>query len=174
MGRRKFTCTSGIVLFIGLIVSPISSFAQDAVMRAKFGYDGIADCEKPLIRDFAVRVEGVGTLTVDRHASLDVTGIAMGVAVKQEHYATTLGSKPVEAEYGSASLRVAGRRHLQAIRHYPNNSVIADLYVTGKTCVLKISHRLNPGKRQYTFSNPLGGLAYCARPRTVRTSCEPI
>ncbi|SHK88232.1 hypothetical protein SAMN05444159_4437 [Bradyrhizobium lablabi] len=174
MGRTKLTCTSCIVLVVGLMVSPISCFAQNAIMHAKFGYDGIADCEKPLVRDFAVRVEGVGTLNADRRASLDVTGIALGIAVKQEHYATTLGSKPVEAEYGSASLRVAGRRHLQAIRYYPNNSVIADLYVTGKTCVLKISHRLNPGKRQYTFSNPLGGLAYCARPRTVRTSCEPI
>jgi hypothetical protein len=173
MGRTKFICTSCIVV-VGLIVLPISSFAEDVVMRAKFGYDGIADCENPQIRDFAVRVEGVGSLTVDRHASLDVTGIAMGLAVKQEHYATTLGSKPVEAEYGSASLRVASRRHLQAIRYYPNNSVIADLFVTGKTCVLKISHRLKPGKRQYTFSNPLGGLAYCARPRTVRTTCEPL
>jgi hypothetical protein len=170
--RTKFT--SSVAVLFGLIVLPLSCFAQNPVMRAKFGYDGVADCEKPLIRDFAVRVEGVGTLNVDRRASLDVTGIAMGIAVKKEHYDTTLGAKPVEAENGAASLRVLGRRHLQAVRYYPNNSVIADLFVTGNTCVLKIAHRLNPGKRQYTFSNPLGGLAYCARPRTVRTSCEPI
>ena len=172
MKRTKFA--SCVALLAGLIVLPISCFAQNPVMRAKFGYDGVADCEKPLIRGFAVRVEGVGTLNVDRRASLDVTGIAMGMAVKKEHYDTTLGAKPVEAEHGAASLRVLGRRHLQAVRYYPNNSVIADLFVTGNTCVLKIAHRLNPGKRQYTFSNPLGGLAYCARPRTVRTSCEPI
>jgi hypothetical protein len=174
MKRIKFSCTSCVALLAGLIVLPVACFAQEPVMRAKFGYDGIADCEKPLVRDFAVRVEGVGTLSADRRASLDVTGMAMGIAVKQEHYDTTLGGKRTEAEFGAASLRVAGRRHLQAIRYYPNNSVIADLYVTGKTCVLKINHRLNPGKHQYTFSNPLGGLAYCARPRTVRTSCEPI
>jgi len=71
-------------------------------------------------------------------------------------------------------VRVIGRSHLQAIRYYPNNSVIADLYVSGNACTIKIDHRLNRGKRQYTFSNPLGGLAYCERPRTVRTSCEPI
>jgi hypothetical protein len=174
MKRTKLSCASCVAVVAALIVLPVCCFAQEPVMRAKFGYDGIADCEKPLVRDFAIRVEGIGTLSVDRRASLDVTGIAMGIAVKQEHYDTTLGGRRAEAEYGAASLRVVGRRHLQAIRYYPNNSVIADLYVTGKTCVLKIAHRLNPGKRQYTFSNPLGGLAYCARPRTVRTSCEPI
>jgi hypothetical protein len=173
MGRIRFICTS-CILVGGLIVSAFPCVAQDTVMHAKFGYDGIADCEKPSVRDFPIRVEGVGTLTADRHASLDVTGMAMGIPVKREHYAGTLGSKSVDAEYGSASLHVAGRSHLQAIRTYPNNSIIADLYVTGKTCILKITHRLNPGKRQYTFSNPLGGLAYCARPRTVRTTCEPI
>jgi hypothetical protein len=69
---------------------------------------------------------------------------------------------------------VMGRSHLQATRYYPNNNVIADLYVSGKSCTLKITHRLNRGKRQYTFANPLGGLAHCDRPRTVSTSCEPI
>ena len=105
---------------------------------------------------------------------LIVTGIAMGIAVKREHYDTTLGARPTAAEDGAAALRVVGRHHLQAIRYYPNNSVVADLYVTGNSCVLKIEHRLKPGKRQYTFSSPMGGLAYCERPRTVRTSCEPI
>jgi hypothetical protein len=73
MGRTKFICTSCIVIG-GLIVSSIPSVAQDTVIHAKFGYDGIADCEKPSVRDSPIRVEGVGTLTADRHASLDVTG----------------------------------------------------------------------------------------------------
>jgi hypothetical protein len=174
MKRTILTGASCIALLVGLIALPISSLARDSIIRAKFGYDGVADCETPAVRDLPIRVEGVGTLSVDRHASLDVTGMAMGIAVKQEHYDTTLGGKPIAAENGAAALRVVGRHHLQAIRYYPNNSVIADLFVAGNSCVLKIEHRLKPGKRQYTFSNPLGGIAYCARPRTIRTSCEPL
>jgi hypothetical protein len=165
---------SCIALLIGITAWPVSSFAGDAIIHAKFSFDGSADCQNPAIQNLAVHVEGVGTLSVDRHASLDVTGVAMGMAVKKEHYEGTLGGRPVAVEDGSASLRVMGRSHLRAIRTYPNNSLIVDMYVTGKVCVLKVEHHLNRGKRQYTFSSPLGGLAYCTRPRTIRTSCEPI
>jgi hypothetical protein len=174
MKRTSLRATSCVALLVGLIVLPAFCLARDSIIRARFGYDGVADCEQPSVRNMPVRVEGVGTPNVDRHASLDVTGIAMGIAVKREHYDTTLGARPTAAEDGAAALRVVGRHHLQAIRYYPNNSVVADLYVTGNSCVLKIEHRLKPGKRQYTFSSPMGGLAYCERPRTVRTSCEPI
>jgi hypothetical protein len=170
----RWTRASCIALLVGLTASPVSGLARDAIIHAKFGYDGVADCQNPAIQNLSVHVEGVGTLSIDRHASLDVTGVAMGIAVKKEHYEGTLGSRPVAVEDGSASLRVMGRSHLRAIRNYPNNRVIVDMYVTGKVCVLKIEHHLNPGKRQYTFSSPLGGLAYCSRPRTVKTSCEPI
>ena len=174
MKRTELNYTACVALLVGLIFLPVSCLAGDAVLRAKFGYDGVADCEKPPVRNLPIRVEGTGVLTVDRQASLDVTGMAMGIAVKQEHYDTTLGGKPTAAENGAASVRVVGRRHLQAIRYYPNNMVIADLLVVGNSCVLKISHRLKRGERQYTFTNPLGGVAYCERPRTIRTSCEPI
>jgi len=170
----RLTRASCIALLVGMTAWPAAGFAGDAIIHAKFGYDGVADCQNPAIQNLSVHVEGVGTLTVDRHASLDVTGVAMGITVKREHYEGTLGARPVAVEDGSASLRVMGRRHLQAIRNYPNNSVVVDMYVTGKTCVLRIEHHLKPGKRQYTFSSPFGGLAYCSRPRTVKTACEPL
>jgi hypothetical protein len=173
MKQIKLTGTFCIALIIWLIVTPISSQA-DSVLRGKFSYDGIATCENPPVQNLPIHVEGTGTLSVDRHASLDVTGTTLGILSKKEHYDSTLGAKPTAVEDGAASIRVMGRSHLQAIRYYPNNSVIADLYVSGHSCTLKIDHRLNRGQRQYTFSNPLGGLAYCGRPRTVRTSCEPI
>jgi hypothetical protein len=170
----RFTGASCIALLIGMTAWPVSSFAGDTIMHAKFSFDGSADCQTPAIQNLAVHVEGVGTLSADRRASLDVTGVAMGIAVKKEHYEGTLGGRPVAVEDGSASLRVMGRSHLRATRTYPNNRLIVDMYVTGKVCVLKVEHHLNPGRRQYTFSSPLGGLAYCSRPRTIRTSCEPI
>jgi hypothetical protein len=177
--RRGRTMTrliraSGAALLVGLMAFPASCVAGGAVLHAKFSWEGLADCQVPAIRDLPVRVDGVGILNADRHASLDVTGSAYGISVKKEHYEGTLGSRPIAAENGTASLSVMGRSHLRAIRTYPNNSIIADLYVTGHQCVLKISHRLKSGKRQYAFPNPLGGVAYCALPRTVRTSCEPI
>jgi hypothetical protein len=174
MKRTNWKCAFCVGLLVGLIVLPASCFARDSVLRAKFGYDGLASCEKPPVKDLPIHVEGIGTLNVDRRASLDVVGSTMGLSGRTEHYDTRLGARPVAAKDGAASLRVVGRHHLQAIRYYPNNAVIADLLVVGSTCVLKIEHRLNRGKRQYTFTNPLGGIAYCERPRTVRTSCEPI
>jgi hypothetical protein len=173
MKLTKLNGTFCVALLVGLIVLPVACFAGGSI-RARFGYDGVATCENPSIQDLPVHVEGVGTLSVDRHASLDVVGSTMGIAAKQEHYDTTLGGRPTAAENGAAALRVVGNHHLQATRYYPNNMVIADLLVTGNSCVLRIEHRLKPGKRQYTFTNPLGGIAYCQRPRTVRTSCEPI
>jgi hypothetical protein len=174
MRRTKLNYVSGIALLAGLIVLPVSGFAGDSALRARFVYEGIADCENPSIHDLPIRVEGTGTLNVDRRASLDVTGSAMGIAVHSEHYDATLGARPVAAANGAAALRVVGRHHLQAIRYFPNNAVISDIFATGNSCVLKIEHRLKRGQRQYTFTNPLGGLAYCQRPRTVRTSCELI
>ncbi len=173
MKATKLTCTSLIALVVGLVTMPVSSHATSAV-QAKFTYDGLVTCEKPSVRDLPVHIEGIGTLSVDRHASLDVSGSSMGIVGKREHSELILGGKAVAAENGSASVRVMGRSHLRAIRSFPNNSVIADIYVSGKSCVLRVDHRLNRGKREYTFPNPLGGLAYCERPRTVRTSCEPI
>ena len=83
------------------------------------------------------------TLAVDRHASLDVSSNVAG----HERYETTLGGKPTEAEAGSASLRVLGKHHLQAIRSYPNNLLIADIIVSGNSCSLTVDNRLKPGKR---------------------------
>ena len=170
----RLTCASCVALLFGLIALPASCLAAGTVLHAKFSWEGIADCQAPAVHDLPVRVEGVGILSADRHASLDVTGSAYGIAAKSEHYEGTLGKKPMAVENGTASLNVMGRSHLRAVRTYPNNSIIADLYVTGHQCVLKISHRLRSRNRQYTFPNPLGGLAYCSLPRTVKTSCEPI
>ena len=160
----------GAAILAGLLVLPASCFAAGTVIKAKFSYDGVADCENPSVKDFAIHTEGTGVLTLDRHASLDVDSTVAG----REHYETTLGGKATEAEAGSASLRVLGKHHLQAIRSYPNNILVADIVVNGKSCSLTVDNRLKPGKRQYTFTTRFGGLAYCGRPRLVSTSCEPL
>ena len=145
----RMTCASTVTLLVGLMTFPASCLAAGSVLRAKFSWEGIADCSSPSVHDLPVRVDGVGSLSVDRHASLDVTGSAYGIAAKTEHYEGKLGARPMAVENGTASLNVVGRSHLRAIRTYPNNSIIADIYASGSTCTLKISHRLRPGKREY-------------------------
>ena len=161
---------SRAALFVALVVLPTSCFAAGSTMRAKFVYDGVADCENPPVSNFPIHAEGVGTLTTDRHASLDVDSTVAG----SEHYETTLGGKATDADAGSASLRVIGRHRIQAVREYPNNILIADINVTGRGCTLTVVNKLRPGKRIYTFTTRFGGVAYCGEARVVHTSCEPM
>ena len=170
MKNSYFSRMSYAAVVAGLILLPASCLAAGNVIKAKFVYDGVADCENPAVKDFPIHTEGTGTLTIDRHASLDVNSNVAG----HERYETTLGGRPSEAEAGSASLRVLGKHHLQAIRSYPNNLLVADIIVSGNSCSLTVDNRLKPGKREYTFTTRFGGLAYCGRPRVTHTSCEPI
>jgi hypothetical protein len=164
-----FNRASGAMI-VALVVLPTSCFAAGSVMRAKFVYDGVADCQMPPIANLPIHAEGTGTLSVDRHASLDVDSTVAGA----EHYETRLGGKATEVEAGSASLRVLGKHHIQAVRSYPNNILIADINVVGRNCSLTVDNRLKPGKQQYTFTTRFGGLAYCGRPRLISSSCEPM
>jgi hypothetical protein len=169
----KFACfnrVSRAALCAGLMLLPASAFAAGSTMRAKFVYDGVADCQIPPIANLPIHAEGTGTLTLDRHASLDVDSTVAGA----EHYETRLGGRATEAEAGSASLRVLGKHHIQAIRSYPNNILVADINVVGRGCTLTVENHLKPGKQQYTFTTRFGGLAYCGRPRVISASCEPL
>jgi hypothetical protein len=86
-------------------------------------------------------------------------------------YTAKLGGPPTAAPEGSASLRVAGRHTLRAIREYPNNYMVISLTVIGSRCTMTIEQRLKPGKRQYTFFNG-SGVSYCSKPIITRTACE--
>src|ERR1700753_2903911 len=170
MKNGRFNRMSCVAAVAGLFLLPASCLAAGNVIKAKFVYDGVADCESPAVKDFPIHTEGTGTLTVDRHASRDVNSNVAG----HERYETTLGGRPSEAEAGSASLRVLGKHHLQAIRSYPNNLLVADIIVSGNSCSLTVDNRLKARTQQSTFTTRFGGLAYCGRPRVVHTSCEPI
>ncbi|MGX7744841.1 hypothetical protein [Rhodopseudomonas parapalustris] len=135
-------------------------------MLAKFVVDGIANCSRPYIRNYPIHIEGSGTLRPDRTADLAVTG-----NVENTNYAVKLGRHRTEVDGGSASLRVAGRRSLRAIREYPNNLMMIDLKVVGGGCQIKVAHRLKPGKRDYTFMTSFG-LAICEKPQITSATCS--
>jgi hypothetical protein len=137
-----------------------------AQAQASFSYDAIVNCTNPSVRDYPVHYEGTGMLSTDKSASLDLQSNIAG----HENYNVKLGGGAVAVQDGSASLRVRSRKGLRAVREYPNNVLIVDLRVVGTSCSIKVEHRLKPGKRQYTFTTPLG-LAYCDRPRAMKASC---
>jgi hypothetical protein len=160
---RKFALLVGLHA-ICLALFPEESFAQ---VQAHFSYDAIANCEKPNVRNYPIHGEGTGKLSTDRNASLALRSNVGG----WESYNVQLGAPAAVARGGSASLHVLGRHSLRAVREYPNNIVVVDLKVTGTSCTIKIENRLKRGKRQYTFTTPLG-LAYCDKPKITKTSCS--
>ena len=106
--------------------------------------------------------------STDRSARLDLQTNVEG----QVQINAKLGDKPSDAPGGKASLSVAGRHTLHAVRDYPNNSIIIDLTVTGNSCRMKVSNVLKRGKTQYTFYTLTGGYAYCSAPRITKAECS--
>jgi hypothetical protein len=151
-----------------MLTMATSSEAAGTSVRARFSFDAVANCEKPAVQNYPVHAEGTGVLSTDRTATLDMESNVEG----RVRYNAKLGAKPTEAIGGSASLRVAGRHTLQAVRDYPNNSIVVYMTVIGNSCSLRIENRLKPGKRQYTFTGNLG-VAYCSKPRITHTECTP-
>jgi hypothetical protein len=140
-----------------------------AQVQAHFTYDAIVNCDKPSVRNYPIHGEGTGKLSTDRTASLEHQSNVGG----RDSYNVKLGAPPTEAEGGSASLRVLGRKALRAVREFPNNLVIVDIRVSGRSCSMKIVNQLKRGQRQYTFPTSLG-MAFCSKPHVIRTSCNPI
>jgi hypothetical protein len=167
MSKFKFACIFSTLAAIFLL-TPLESDAAGVTARAKFSFDALADCEQPSVKDFPVHAEGTGMLSTDRTATLDMQSNIEG----HTQYTAKLGAKPTEALGGSASLRVAGKHTLKAVREYPNNFIIVYMTVVGNACSLRIENRLKPGKRQYAFEGKTG-TALCSKPRIVRSECTP-
>ena len=167
MSKFKSACIF-TTLTIAVLLIPARSEAAGVTVRAKFSFDALADCEQPSVKDFPVHAEGIGTLSTGRTATLDMQSNVEG----HMQYTAKLGAKPTEAVGGSASLRVAGRHTLKAVREYPNNYIVVYMTVIGNACPLKIENKLKPGKREYAFQGNIG-TALCSKPRIVRSECTP-
>ena len=167
MSKFKSACIF-TALTIAVLLIPARSEAAGVTVRAKFSFDALADCEQPSVKDFPVHAEGTGTLSTDRTATLEMQSNVEG----HMQYTAKLGAKPTEAVGGSASLRVAGRHTLKAVREYPNNYIVVYMTVIGNACSLKIENKLKPGKREYAFQGNIG-TALCSKPRIVRSECTP-
>jgi hypothetical protein len=167
--KFKIPCAIAAIATM-LLMSPIPSHAAGTVLRAKFSFDALANCENPHVRNLPVHGEGTGELLADRTATLDIDATAMGLSGK-ERLNATLGGAPTAAPGGSASLHVLGRHTLRAIRDYPNNIIVINMTVRGGTCSMTVENRLKRGRREYTFYNG-SGLSYCTRPQITHSECR--
>jgi hypothetical protein len=154
-------------LVIVTCTAPASSEAASPVIRGRFSYDGVANCQQPPVQNFHFHAEGTAVLSADRTASLDVRS---GVSGRTKLNAV-LGRR-TEAPGGSATLNVIGRHTLRAVRDYPNNITIVTMSIRGNDCRMTIVDRLKPGGRVYTFYSGSGAVAYCSHPQITRTQCE--
>src|ERR1700682_6396157 len=67
----KSACVVAALAVVACMASA-SSEAASPVIRGRFSYDGIANCQQPPIQNFRFHAEGTAALSTDRTASLDV------------------------------------------------------------------------------------------------------
>lgn len=163
--------TSVVFLAAALATAMVSIMdsceAANPVIRGRFKYDGIANCQQPSVQNFPIHGEGTASLSADRTASIDVDSSVSG----KTHLDAVLGRK-TEAPGGSTTVNVVGRHTLRAVRDYPNNITVVTLTLTGSECRMRIEDRLKPGKRVYTFYGGSGSVSYCAHPQITHTECS--
>jgi hypothetical protein len=157
-----------VLIAFWAVILPVSADAAGS-LRGKFIADGVATCENPPVQNFPIHAEGTAELSTDRSATLDMESNVEG----RVQYNGKLGGRPIDVPDGSASLHVANRHTLRAVRDYPNNVLVVNLTIIGHSCSLKVENRLKPGKHQYTF-HTAGGLAYCSKPQVTRAECSVL
>jgi hypothetical protein len=164
----NFKSACAIMAFAAVAsMASASSDAASPVIRGRFNYDGVANCQQPPVKNFHFHAEGTAVLSADRTANLDVTSSTSG----RTNLNAVLGRK-TEAPGGSTTLNVVGRHTLRAVRDYPNNITVVVMSIRGNDCKMTIEDRLNPGKRQYTFYSGSGDISYCSHPQITRTECS--
>jgi hypothetical protein len=150
------------------LMMPVSSDAAGALIRGRFSYDGIADCQQPSIQNFHFHGEGTATLSTDRTATLDVDSSVSGKTSLNAAVGRT-----TEAPGGSTRIDVMGKHTLRAVRDYPNNITVVTMTIRGNDCRMTIVDRLKPGKRVYSFyGGSSGSVAYCSHPQITQTQCS--
>lgn len=165
-GRALLSCLGVAAISAAILAIPGSGEAASSSIRGHFSYDGIANCEKPLIRNFPIHAEGSAVLSTDRNASLKMTTNTGGTS----RLKATLGGKPTAAPGGSTTLNVVGGHTLRVVREYPNNIAVVTMTIRADSCTMTVDNRLKPGKTVYTFTNG-GSISYCAHPQITHTEC---
>jgi hypothetical protein len=128
------------------------------------------DCDSPRkLRDYGVNAHLSGVLNADNTATADlaISGLFFADNV---HFDARLGRSASPAPGGTSQLRVTGKDRLRLVWSLPNNDLIVDVAVSGKSCRADLAMRLKSGETRYSMYG--GGKFYhCSAARVVRTSC---
>lgn len=158
-----------IVWIFGLNVF-IESAAHASSVNFQIAFSGHVDCHRPFqISNVPIGGSGTGSLNSDGTATADVTETAF-VLSSRIHFDARLG-RVTPAPGGTAQVRVAGQHRLSLIWNLPNNQMVIDIAVNGRSCTARFASVLKPGKTEYTlFDGTI--YHYCGRPIAETASCQ--
>jgi hypothetical protein len=160
----------GVFVVLALAFST-DAFSQGGSVNFRIRFSGLVDCDQPFaVKNVPISGDGTGTLNTDGSATAEVTQTAF-VFSSTVRFDGRLGAPPASAPGGTSQVRVAGRSGLRLIWNLPNNALIVNIAVRGRTCSATFESRLNPGKRQHNLFDG-SRHHYCERPRVATTSCE--
>ena len=151
-----------------LVAFTAPASAQEQI-KGQFSYEAIADCERPKIKNYTIKGEGVATLSADKSATLRMRSGLSGYT----RYNVKLGEKTADDKGNAMQLRVTGNHSLRATREYPNSIITAELRFVGQACNITLRHRLKPGKKVYLLPTPLGE-AICTNVRISKATCKAL
>jgi hypothetical protein len=165
---RRFARYAAI---IPMLAASNVAVAQTGSAHLRAGFELIYDCERPIsAHNFPVHAQLTAVLNTDRSATADLEIAA--VLSTTVHFEAHLGGGPRPAPGGTTTqLHVMSRDRLQAKWDLPNNQFILDIVASGRSCSVKLSNRLKPGKREYSLLNG-DNYYYCSKERLLKTSCE--
>jgi hypothetical protein len=127
------------------------------------------DCERPIhVREHAIHVDYTAALNSDKTAVADFAII--GIFTDKVHFDMKLGGS-VNGPNGATIARVMAQNRLRVIWDLPNNQLVLDLTVAGRSCSANLSINLKRGKQEYTVSDGYQ-MYYCSSQKVLRTSCE--
>ena len=83
-----------VALAASVLTLPVSTDAAGPQVRARFSFDGLANCENPPVRNFPIHGEGTGVLSVDRSATMDVSSNVGGGSSTKRGWAALRQLRP--------------------------------------------------------------------------------
>ena len=168
--NRKDMCPLVLIFGIMGFMFLAPSIAQAASVNFQIAFSGHVDCHRPFnVSNIPISGSGTGSLNSDGTATADVTETAF-VLSTNIHFEGRLG-RATPAPGGTAQVRVAGQHRLLLIWNLPNNQMVIDVAVNGRSCTARFEPRLKPGKTEYTlFDGTI--YHYCGRPTAETASCQ--
>jgi hypothetical protein len=168
----KHTRMCQSILFLGIVgfTFAISGRAHASTVNFQIAFSGHVDCHRPFnISHVPISGSGTGSLNSDGSATADIMETAF-VLSSRIHFEARLG-RSTPAPGGSAQVRVAGQHRLLLIWNLPNNQMVIDIAVNGRSCTARFESSLKPGKTEYTlFDGTI--FHYCGRPTAETASCQ--